>query len=197
MALSEEERDEALLAFIARAVVRYQSDDSLERWQVENEPLFTFGECPRPNLSRYFNEIDLVRQIDPIHPILVTTSGEQSWWGMNTATGDILGATLYRSVANGYVGPIIFPFNELFYFFQGQTARVTIDKIIISELQGEAWNDDRNYEAFTADDLVRNAKFVSRVGVDEVYWWGAEWWYYLKVNGDSRLWETAKEIFQK
>ena len=195
--LPDDERDEALLAFMARAVTRFRADGALERWQVENEPLFNFGECPRPNLSRYLDEVALVRRLDPAHPILVTTSGEQSWWGINTYPGDILGATLYRFVANDFIGPVIFPMNELFYLIQGWLARLQVDKVIISELQGEAWNDDRNYDAFTVHDLERNAEFVSRIGVDEVYWWGVEWWYYLKVNEDSRLWDAAKEIFLK
>ncbi len=194
--LAEDGRDQALLDFIGRTVSRYRDDSALERWQVENEPFFNFGECPRPNVKRFFDEVNLVRQLDGDHPIIITTSGEQSWWGMNTLPGSILGATLYRSVADRYLGPIIFPWNELFYVSQNVIASPSASGIIISELQGEPWDDRRTYQAFTANELTANANFVRRIGVDQAYWWGVEWWYYLKTQGDNRLWEAAKTLMK-
>jgi hypothetical protein len=192
--LSNEQRATAQLSFVSAVVTRYRDEPTLERWQVENEPYFKFGVCPRIEVVEYFEEVDLVRKLDPGHPIIVTTSGEQSWWGMNAHPGDLLGATLYRSVGNHFFGPIVFPFYEMFYVGQRLLLGRSSDQAIIMELQGEPWDDRRNYEAFTAEQLLTNARFVSRLGVREAYWWGVEWWYYLKKQGDSRLWDAAKSL---
>lgn len=192
--LSADERDLALLNFMRVAVLRYRDHSALDFWQVENEPFFSFGECPPPNLARYLDEVALLRELDPNHQVMATTSGEQSWWSMNAWPADILGFTLYRRVANPVFGDVVFPQNELFYLGQKIMTQPFVHRVLVSELQGEAWNDRRDYEAFSVNDLLANAEFARRTGVDEAYWWGTEWWYYLKERGDNRLWQAAREL---
>ena len=52
------------------------------------------------------------------------------------------------------------------------------------------------YNRFDADDLQSNVRFARRTGVSEIYFWGIEWWFYLKMHGQGELWETAKLIIK-
>ena len=45
--LSKEEQQERILKLIEKIVLNYRSRTPIEYWQVENEPFFPFGECPK------------------------------------------------------------------------------------------------------------------------------------------------------
>ena len=74
---------------------------------------------------------------------------------------------------------------------------------MISELQAETWFPESIANrtpaewsaAFTPDDLAQNVAFAARTGISETNLWGAEWWYWLKLRGDSGLWNEAKILF--
>ncbi len=192
-----------LLKFMEQVVLRYKDSPALERWQVENEAFFPFGICAvRPNLERFLEEIELVRRLDD-HPIQVTVSGELDPYVDAAILADVLGISMYRTTWNRYIGYFYYPLTPGFYRIKASSVRPLVDKIVISELQAEPWFpepvDSRPahewYQAFDADDMRRNIDFARRTGLDEVYLWGAEWWYYLKVHGEDRLWEVAKDIF--
>jgi len=38
--------------------------------------------------------------------------------------------------------------------------------------------------------------YAKEAGFDEYYFWGAEWWYYLKQNGRPEIWNEAKKLWQ-
>jgi len=41
-------------------------------------------------------------------------------------------------------------------------------------------------------------EFAKKVGFPEIYLWGAEWWYWLKITQNHpELWDTAKELFNQ
>jgi len=44
--LSEQQQKDAFLNYIKAVVERYKDNEAIINWQVENEPLFHFGECP-------------------------------------------------------------------------------------------------------------------------------------------------------
>jgi len=37
--------------------------------------------------------------------------------------------------------------------------------------------------------------FAKKTGFDEQYLWGAEWWYWMKTQGNDEYWNHAKELF--
>jgi hypothetical protein len=46
--------------------------------------------------------------------------------------------------------------------------------------------------------LVANVDYARQVGFHDIYLWGGEWWYWMKVKKEyPAVWETAKELFQK
>lgn len=193
-----------LFEYLQTTVERYREHPALERWQVENEVYFPFGHCPMPQPERIEQERELVRQLDPDHPMQLTTSGEQALWFTTAIPADVLGVSLYRITWNDWIGFIVFPHRPFVYSLQHSVASLFADEVIISELQAEPWiasfMDDWSakdqYEAFTAQDLKRNLWFAQRTRATEVYLWGVEWWYYLKQQGDARLWDAGVEQIQ-
>ena len=202
-ALSDIERHEASAHFIEQVVQRYQSSSALYRWQVENEPFFPFGVCPEINSESVRAEVALVREIDPDHPIQMSTSGELEFWWQTAIQTDVLGFSLYRVTWNDVLGYSIYPFPPSFYRLRSFVARLFVDKVIVSELQAEPWFYEpianktlgEWSELFDEEEFKKNIQFVEEIGVSEVYLWGAEWWYLLKQEGYSELWDVAEELF--
>jgi hypothetical protein len=198
-------RGEALLDYVGVVVQRYQDHSALARWQVENESYFPFGECPAFDPRLLSDEVALVKRLDPDTSIQLTISGEQSFWAFHAMSGDVLGVSLYREVENSAVGPLLFPLSPQWYRVQMLIAELFTDEVIISELQMEPWgvasfiaNDGtlEGYDHFTTDELASNLTFARQTGIDEVYFWGVEWWYLLRSLGDARLWDEGMKIME-
>jgi hypothetical protein len=34
--------------------------------------------------------------------------------------------------------------------------------------------------------------YARRLGMNEIYLWGGEWWYWRMVNGDDSIWTAVK-----
>lgn len=195
-------------SFLEETVIRYKNNPALERWQVENEPFFPFGICETPDPQRIFAELETVRTLDPNHPIQMTASGEQSLWMVSAIPADVLGVSMYRWAWNPVFGFVPIPMPEIGYALQRKLASPFTDTVIVSELQAEPWFPgvwdktdlsrlETYYTIFSTVDLLEHIEIARRIGVDEAYIWGIEWWYYVKEHGDSRLWDTGKVLFAK
>lgn len=192
----------AVLNFIESVVERYKDNSSIIRWQVENEPFFPFGICPSISSEDYQERVDLVRKLDD-KPIQITVSGEIGPWIDQAQEADVLGFSLYRQTWNDAFGYFVYPLSPEYYFFRSKLVDSYVDDIVVSELQAEPWFPESIgnrspadwYEVFTAEMLQENINFANQTGVSETYFWGAEWWYYLKNHNESRLWGTARKVF--
>jgi hypothetical protein len=191
------------LKMISEVVSRYKNSTSVERWQVENEPFFTFGICEPITLAQFQERVDLVRKLDPTRSIQVTVSGELASWKNEARAGDILGISMYRLTWNDLFGYFIYPLTPEYYYARARLAKSEVEEIIVSELQAEPWFPEPIktrplsvwYNSFDAEMFRKNLEFVELAGLPEAYLWGAEWWYLLKLNGDERLWKVAEEVF--
>lgn len=198
----DNDQHNASLAFIEETVNRYKGYESVRRWQVENEPFFPFGHCPKITLGQFRERVDLVRSLDD-RPIQVTVSGELGSWHESADAADVLGISMYRQTWNELVGYFVYPITPDYYWFRASFVRDAVAKVIVSELQAEPWFPESIesrplvdwYDQFPVELFEENVEFARRAGLSEVYLWGAEWWYALKQDGDDRLWEYARTLF--
>lgn len=203
-ALDDGQLHNELMAYTRTLVNRYKDSPAIVRWQVENEAFFPFGMCPRPDVDNHLAELELVRSLDS-RPIQATVSGELEPWFDAAALADVLGISMYRVTWNDFFGYFFYPITPGFYASRANSVRPLVDRVIISELQAEPWfpeaMENRTpqewYQVFDADTMRKNIYFAQRTGLDEVYLWGAEWWYFLKINGEDGLWDVAREVFQQ
>ena len=208
--LPSDEAGTEQLELVDLVVERYDKVKNIRLWQVENEPfLGTFGKCPPLDKDIFFKEIDLVRTLSA-KPILVTDSGELNFWIGAAKTGaEVVGSTLYKVVYNENIGYIRYPIPGWFYLVKASFIKTFFDtkSVINSELQAEAWHTEKKdlIQMTTAEtdkslDLKQfknNMIFAKKAGFDEIYFWGVEWWYFLKVQrGQSDFWNEAKNIWQ-
>lgn len=202
-------RHGAVLRFMMKAVERYKDHPEVVVWQVENEPFLPFGICPPFDVDFFDQEVALVKHLDPSRPVLVTDSGELSLWVGPAARGDMFGTTLYRDIYSKNVGGYFtYPIGPNFFRAKEQLVRLLTDQedFSVIELQGEPWASgwiaeiplEEQFWTMDEHQLVENVDYARQVGFRDIYLWGGEWWYWMKVKKDyPAVWETGKELFQK
>ena len=204
--LSKEDQQASILKYLEQMVLRYKDSKAIKYWQVENEPFFPFGECPWKDKAFLKKEIDLVRSLDPTRKIIISESGEFPLWFKAAKYGDIVGTTMYKKVwFNDLNSYITYPFPAVFYKRKAMLIKALFGKEVINvEFQAEPWGPALIYhltleEQKKSMDLERfkkNIKFARKTGIDEFYFWGAEWWYWMKENQNQpEIWDEAKKLF--
>jgi len=202
--------NQELLDYLREIVNHYKDFAAIKAWQVENEPFLTqFGECPPLDKNFLRKEIDLVKALDPSRPVMITDSGELSFWTRAAFFGEMFGTTLYRVVWNKFIGAWIYPYPPVFYTLRAWVLKsfYGVKNVIISELQAEPWargggsitrvEFEKQTQDFDISRLRRNLEFARKTGIKDIYLWGVEWWYWRKINGDENWWNLGKEIFVK
>jgi len=210
---AKEIQDQKLFDYIKITVNRYKNNQNIKIWQIENEPfLRTFGICPKLDKKVLDQEIALVRELDFIppevgqaRPIMITESGEFSTWIGGARRADIVGTSIYRTIY-GKLGYVTYPIPAIFYHRKSNLIKLFFKdlKIISSEVQAEPWgnvpvtqmtNEQRD-KSMSFEKFNQNIDYAIRTGIDELYLWGVEWWYWQKTKGDDRYWNRAKELFK-
>jgi hypothetical protein len=195
----------ATLKTIRTIVERYQSYDSVEYWQVENEPfLGSFGVCPELDANFLQQEFDLVKSLDSRQTI-ITGSGELGSWSRQAKIGDIFGSTLYRIVYNRWFGFIKYPLPTKFYEIKAKLAGLSPERLMVMELQAEPWvpkgrmiyqTEKEINETMSVDQFKANLQYAINLNFKRTYIWGAEWWYFEKKYGNPEYWRVAAELFK-
>lgn len=203
-----QDRQDKVLNFVKTVVERYKNEKSIAAWQIENEFFFRFGECPEYDVDFFDKEIAYVRSLDNSRPIIITDSGELSSWYRAAKRADIMGTTMYRTVYNEKFGYFVYPLPASFYTVKAQIIKwiTGVKKIIVVELQGEAWGPqmpnemtmDEQLKSMSSDKLKNIAEYARSTGFSESYFWGVEYWYWLKkAKGEPAMWDEAKKIFKE
>lgn len=206
--LGKSQQQEKILKMLGKIVLRYQNSSAIRYWQVENEPFFSFGNCPWADKKFVKKEVELVKSLDEKkRPILITESGELSTWFGAARIGDIVGTTMYRQTwwhkAGGFYTR--YPFQPVYYWRKAQLIKKIFNKkVICVELQAEPWGPQLLYDllleeqkkTMNLEQFQKNVEFARKTGLDEFYLWGVEWWYWMKeVQGQPEVWQEAKNLF--
>ena len=204
--LNNEEQQKEILEMLDKIVLRYRDRVSVNMWQVENEPFFPFGECPWVDKNFLKKEINLVKSLDPNHPIIISDSGEGSFWIQAAQLGDIVGTTMYKRVWFRQLRVYIhYPFPPTFYWRKAQIIKNFFGKkVICIEFQAEPWGPALLYDSpleeqektMNLEQFRKNIDFAKRTGLDTFYLWGGEWWYWMKEKQNQpEIWQEAKKLF--
>jgi len=204
----DKERKMELIEFLKIVTKRYQNNQTVKYWQVENEPFLDFGVCPQLDVDLLDQEIKTVKQIDPKKQIIITDSGELSTWLPAAKRGDVFGTTMYRNVYKEGWGYYVYPLGPRFFLIKKWIIENFADQenSIVIELQGEPWVSgwtvhqplEEQFKSMNEEKLAGNVLYAKKAGFEEIYIWGVEWWYWLKDKENKPiLWETAKDLFAK
>jgi len=205
--LKKEEQQKEILELLEKVVIRYRDRPSLEMWQVENESFFPFGECPWADKEFLKREIALVKLLDlKKRPVLISDSGEGSFWIQSARLGDIVGTTMYKKVWFHQLKTYItYPFPSTFYNRKAlYIDKIFGKKVIVVELQAEPWGPKLLYDlplaeqqkTMNLEQFKYNIEFAEKTGLDTFYLWGGEWWYWMKVRQNQpEIWEEARRLF--
>lgn len=193
------------LDMLGMVVDHYRNESSIVAWQIENEPfLNTFGVCPPSDENFFKQEVDLVRRKDN-RPVMVSATGELSFWQKEAKYGDWFGSTVYRVVWGPYTKYFRYPIPAWFYRFKAYLAGIEPENRYIVELQAEPWvphgsliylPEEEAKESFNIEQFKANLQYAINVRFKKAYLWGVEWWYYQYKNGDQSYWELVRTLFK-
>jgi hypothetical protein len=210
--LSEQQQKEETLNYIKTVVQRYKNNDVIVDWQVENEPFFRFGKCPEwyyKNKDFLQAEVDLVKSLDPSRKVIISDSGEDSLWFNAAKAGDIVGITMYReawiSITNSFGFSFRYLFSPVYYLRKAMLVHEIFGKdVICIELQAEPWA-SKPFSKISLDEQLKlmnlkifkqNIEYAKNTGLDKFYFWGVEWWYWMKdKQNQPAIWNEAKQLF--
>jgi len=208
--LSRQEQQDSLLLYIEETVKRYKNNGAIVAWQAENEPLFRFGECPWYDKEFLKKEVALIKSLDDTKPVIISDSGEQSFWLEAAKIGDVVGITTYRKVWVNVWGEygfyMNFPLPAVMYWHKAQIVKAFFGKEVINiELQAEPWTSSffsgvpmgEQEKTMNVNQFKKNVTYAKQTGLDTFYFWGAEWWFWLKeFHNKPEMWNTARELFK-
>lgn len=193
-------------------IEHYKDNPVLQSYQLENEFfLSVFGECPDFSRDRLIDEYNLVKSLDPNHPLIISRSNNAIGFPMNEPTPDEFGVSVYKRVWDKTLTKryVEYPFPAWFYgFLAGGGKIITGKDMIIHELQAEAWAPDSYdikttpvdelYKSMNTDRLHNRFQYAEATGMKHIDLWGVEWWYAMKVvKGDPGLWNAAIDEFSQ
>ncbi len=203
--LNDAEYFSALNNYLQSVAQHYKNNAAVEIWQVENEPFLAFGvACRALDSEKLHSEITAVKNIDSTRPVLITDSGELSFWNKTAQAGDLFGSTVYRVVWAknlGYVGYDWLP--AIYYRWRALWHGRDLAHTFVAELQAEPWMQNSNMTAaniaeqlqsMNLDRLQKNIYFAQKTGFSRSYLWGAEWWYWLELHGDYEISQYIKNL---
>ena len=198
--------ESARFAYLQAVVERYRHHQAVSAWQVENEALFHFGVCPKPDANLLKREIAFVRELDRgEHPITTTDSGELSSWVRVGSMVDALGVSTYRVVRTFWGAIWEYRFiPNYWYARRALLIRAIVKDVYVSEFQMEPWTTQGILETpileqtafFSPERMQAHFDYAERMEFSSVSFWGIEWWWWMKTQqNDSRYWDIARTFF--
>ncbi|CAN5363856.1 hypothetical protein BH09PAT4_BH09PAT4_05070 [soil metagenome] len=198
-----------LEVFLQKVVERYRHNPALKSYQLENEFYNHFGQCYNFDRARLTSELALVKKLDNKHPVIISRSNNYVGLMLRQPLPDEIGISVYRRVWDSQVTHRYFqyPYPAWYYgFLAGGEKILTGKDSVLHELQAEPWPPNgqaikqisltEQNKSFDAKQFEDRIKFAKATGMREVYYWGAEYWYYRMVQlHEPSVWNVAKQTF--
>lgn len=195
------DRSAALLRYVEHTVAYYAPWLVISSWQLENEALLQgFGKRIDINRRRLRQEYELVRKIDPVRPISMSTS---NGWGipMRSPIPNYVGFSYYTRMfkKDSYRNSVQKPW---LHRLRTSFIHILLGKpVFIHELQCEPWgskaiwemSSQEQDESMGPEQIERNLQLAHKVKQYPIDLWGAEWWYWRHQRGDDTIWDAVQE----
>ena len=200
-----------LEAFITQVVNRYKDSPALDTYQIENEFFLKgFGICTNFDRDRLVSEYNLVKRLDPKHPLIVNRSNNGIGIPLYAPKPDSYGISIYKRVWDASLTHryLEYPFPAWYYGFLAGVQKIHDGRsMVIHEMQAEAWAPNskevpktslaEQNKSIDAKRLQERFTFAKDTGMRSVDMWGAEYWYYRQeVLKDPSLWQIATQEFK-
>ncbi len=195
--------------YMTKVINRYKDSPAIIYWQVENEPflsLFAFEHCGPLDEEFLAEEIALVKELDPTRPILVTDSGNLGTWAGAYRHGDAFGTSVYVYFWNPELGQFRTVLPPWFYRVKERVMKLWYgDKpTFLIELSAEPWLLEPvvdvplavQYGRMDLEKFNDILTYAKNTRYNEQYLWGAEWWYWLHLQGEEAMWNRGQELFK-
>lgn len=207
--MSWDEQKAELRDYLSVVVNRYKDSPGLRYWQIENEPfltVFAYEHCGELDTPFLDEEIALVRSLDPVHPILITDSGNLGTWNGAYSRGDVFGTSVYVYFWNPDIGKFKTVLPPWFYRTKEGFMEVFHGKkeTMLVELSLEPWllepvgnvPLDVQFSRMNTETFDEIIEYARDTRYEEQYLWGGEWWYWLREQGENGMWERARSLFE-
>lgn len=206
--LSKPERTQALLKYLEAVVKRYRHNPCIVSYQLENEALLkSFGKYAEVDRKRLRHEYMLVKHLDPMRPIIMSTSTS---WGIPLLgpIPDIVGFSYYQIHYNAAKKAYTTAFHKPWL----HRLRAILIKLVwrrpsfIHELQLEPWGPNNIWEmpmaeqmkSMSPQQIEHNIQLAKSTKLRPIDLWGGEWWYWCdKRKGDSDIVKTVLRAINK
>jgi hypothetical protein len=208
--LNYEKAKSVQLDYMETVIERYKHKKNIKYWQVENEPfleMFAFEHCGVLDVEFLNQEIELVKSLDSERPVLVTDSGNLGMWYGAYSRGDVFGTSVYVHFWNPELGqfktllpPFAYRLKEnILSLIYGEKTTFLI------ELSAEPWLVEpvtsvplaTQFTRMDVDKFNDILKYAEDTRFEMQYLWGAEWWYWLSLQGHNEMWERGKTLYSK
>lgn len=204
------DRNSAQLRYMEAVINRYKSSPAVVIWQVENEPflgVFATEHCGSLDEDFLDKEIALVRKLDSTRQILITDSGNLGTWSGAYSRGDMFGTSVYVHFWNPELGQFRTVLPPWAYRVKDNFMRILYGKkpSILVELSAEPWllepivdvPLETQFSRMNLEKFEDILSYAEKTRFDNQYLWGAEWWYWLKLQDHPEMWERGKKLFSK
>ncbi len=210
---SKADQEKATLKLLEALVTHFKGYENISMWQVENEPYFPFGECTPPRWEFINQEMELVKKLDPSRQTITQDSGEGGLWKPTyLLNGEYLGISMYRRIWYDFWGVFLghsiffeYPLSYWSYPLKARIAGVPLEKVKVLELQAEPWGDgavdnlsqEIKDKTMSKDKFLETISYAQKTGINTLYFWGVEWWYWEKYsNNNPFFWEASKAFWR-
>lgn len=206
--LSEAQWRTEFFDYLEKVVKRYENHPALESFQLENEAFaWWFGDCRlQPDRELLQAEFAQVKSWTDT-PILMSLS-DQYGIPLQGPIADSYGYSLYTKVYNSLIpGTYVEPSPPIWY----HRARADVLRsvygtpLFVHELQLEPWGAQSTRlltvaeqdKTMNAERINYNLLYARKLGIENIYTWGSEWWYWRLQQGDPSIWNAVKEAVRE
>ncbi len=202
-----EQQQAELLDYMKVVANRYKDRSVIKYWQIENEPyleVFAKDHCGPFDQEFFEYEIEYFRTLDNTRPLLVTDSGNLGTWWKPYKQADAFGTSVYVYFWNPELGQFRTILPPIWYRLRtGILTALNPKEVMLIELSIEPWliepvtdvDIETQYTRMNPEKFASILEYAEKTHLEKQYLWGAEWWYWLKEQGDPEMWEMGKGLF--